>query len=232
MIGAEALIRWQHPQHGMISPLTFIGIAEANGFIAELGAWALRQACFDAMTWPDHVVVAVNVAPLQLQRRDLVADVQAALAQSGLPAGRLQLEITESSFISAADDLIEKLQRLKSLGVSLALDDFGSGYSSLGYLARFPLDKIKVDQMFVRNLTESSASQAIVSSVQALSAGLDMTMLCEGIETEDQARHLQQLGCRQGQGYLFGKPQPATSLNVLAREGSAPTMRQAIRAAG
>ncbi|KQW32037.1 hypothetical protein ASC71_07520 [Rhizobium sp. Root1240] len=232
VIGAEALIRWQHPQHGMISPLTFIGIAEANGFIVELGAWALRQACLDAVTWPDGMVVAVNVAPLQLQRRDLVADVQAALAESGLPARRLQLEITESSFISAADDLIEKLQRLKSLGVSLALDDFGSGYSSLGYLARFPLDKIKVDQMFVRNLIESAASQAIISSVLALSAGLDMTMLCEGIETEDQARHLLQLGCNQGQGYLFGKPQPSANLNLLARQGFAPTVRQVMRAAG
>lgn len=231
-VGAEALIRWQHPQHGMISPLTFIGIAEANGFIVELGAWALKQACRDAVSWPEETVVAVNVAPLQLQRRDLVADVEAALAESGLPAGRLQLEITESSFITAADDLIEKLQCLKTLGVGLALDDFGSGYSSLGYLARFPLDKIKVDQMFVRNLTESAASQAIVSSVQALSAGLGMTMLCEGIETEDQARHLLQLGCSQGQGYLFGKPQPAASLHLLARQDIGPAVRQVRRAAG
>ncbi|MDH4442808.1 MAG: EAL domain-containing protein [Rhizobium sp.] len=225
IIGAEALIRWQHPQRGMVSPLAFIGIAEANGFIVELGAWALRQACRDAAAWPDDVVVAVNVAPLQLQRRTLVDDVQVALAESGLPARRLHLEITESSFISAADELIETLQRLKAIGVGLALDDFGSGYSSLGYLARFPLDKIKVDQMFIRSLTESAASEAIVSSVQALSTGLGMTMLCEGIETEAQANHLLQLGCSQGQGYLFGKPQPAASLDALARQS--PVRRRA-----
>jgi diguanylate cyclase (GGDEF)-like protein len=221
-IGAEALMRWQHPQHGMISPLVFIGIAEANGFIGELGAWALRQACLDASTWPDQMTVAVNVAPLQLHRRDIVEDVRAALAQSGLPAHRLHLEITESSFIAAADDLVEKLHRLKAMGVRIALDDFGSGYSSLGYLARFPLDKIKVDQMFIRNLTDSAASQAIVSSVAALSIGLNVIMLCEGVETEAQADHLRRLGCPQVQGYLFGKPQPADAFQALVGAASAP----------
>ena len=142
-----------------------------------------------------------------------------------MKATDLDLEITESSFISGADNLVDTLQRLKAIGVGLALDDFGSGYSSLGYLARFPLDKIKVDQMFIRNLTESAASQAIVSSVQALSTGLGKTMLCEGIETEAQASYLQQLGCAQGQGYLFGKPQPAASIDALCREG--PALRYA-----
>jgi diguanylate cyclase (GGDEF)-like protein len=222
IIGAEALMRWQHPQHGMISPLVFIGIAEANGFIGELGAWALRQACLDASTWPDQMTVAVNVAPLQLHRRDIVEDVRAALAGSGLPADRLHLEITESSFIAAADDLVEKLHQLKAMGVGIALDDFGSGYSSLGYLARFPLDKIKVDQMFIRKLTESASSQAIVSSVAALSIGLNVTMLCEGVETEAQADHLRRLGCPQVQGYLFGKPQPAEAFQALVTARLAP----------
>ncbi|MFN7009032.1 MAG: EAL domain-containing protein [Allorhizobium sp.] len=220
LIGAEALLRWQHPSLGFISPQVFVEIAEANGFIEKLGRWALEQACRDALRWPEDLTVAVNVSPLQFQRGDIIGAIREVLALTGLPAERLHIEITESTFLNPSQDLSERLLALKQLGVSVALDDFGTGYSSFGYLARFPLDKIKVDQMFVRSLTESQASQAIVRSVRALCQGLGITMICEGVETEAEMTFLKEIGCEQGQGYLFGKPQSCEDLIRLAvRDG-------------
>ena len=206
-VGAEALIRWTNPKFGKVSPAEFVEIAETTGLILQIGQLILNQACRDAMSWDKHVTVSVNVSPIQLSRGDVVQDVRNALTISGLSADRLVIELTESSFIGDEDELLHKLDLLKSMGVSIVLDDFGTGYSSLGYLARFPMDKIKVDQSFVRNIAKSQANQAIVRSIKVLADGLDIKVLCEGVETESDLRLVQQLGCQEIQGYYFGKPQ-------------------------
>ncbi len=216
LVGAEALIRWNHPRLGAISPGDFIAIAEANGFIEKLGRWTLHRACEDAATWPDHVSVSVNVSPMQLCREGFVDDVKTALEGADLKAERLHLEFTESAFIEASDELAKNLDSLRGLGISFALDDFGTGFSSLGYLSTFPLDIVKLDQMFVRNLTSDSASQAIVQSVKTLADGLGLTVICEGVETEEQRSFVQLIGCHQGQGFLFGRPQSAADIARLS----------------
>ena len=186
LVGAEALVRWTHPQLGPISPGEFIAIAEANGFVEKLGRWILHRACEDAVTWPAHMTVSVNVSPLQFARDGFVDDVKMALDGSDPQPERLHLEFTESAFIEASDALMENLAALRALGISFALDDFGTGFSSFGYLSKFPLDAVKLDQMFFRNLTTDSASQAIVQSVKTLADSFGLTVICEGVETEDQ----------------------------------------------
>jgi diguanylate cyclase (GGDEF)-like protein/PAS domain S-box-containing protein len=217
LIGAEALVRWKHPSLGMISPAEFVEIAEANGFVEKLGQWVLERACADAMTWEKPINLAVNVSALQFSRGDVVSDVKQALAQSGLPAHRLHLEITESIFLDKSGQLVEKLKALKALGISLALDDFGTGYSSFGYIAHFPPDKIKVDQLFIRTLDESHANRTILRSVRSLCEGLGVLMVCEGVETESQLAFLKELGCEEGQGWLFGRPQPNETMREMTR---------------
>ncbi|QLF69439.1 EAL domain-containing protein [Peteryoungia desertarenae] len=218
VIGAEALLRWQHPSLGIISPSEFIGIAEANGFICELGRWMLVEACRAACDWPGDMSVAVNVSPLQFVKDDLVKDVEQALLLTGLPARRLHLEITESTFLDRTDDLLKSLAQLRKMGVTIALDDFGTGYSSLAYLAGFPIDKIKIDQSFIRKMSTDAASQAIVIAVAALARGLDLKIVCEGIEGDIEWTLLRQLGCEEGQGYFFGKPQTSQELVALYRD--------------
>jgi len=225
VIGAEALVRWRHPEHGIIPPLQFIDIAEASGFICQLGAFVLRQACRAAMTWPAAMTVAVNVAPLQFVRGEVLSAVTEALAQSGLPADRLHLEITESAFLGATDDILEQLKTLRALGVQIALDDFGTGYSSLSYAAKFPLDKIKIDQSFVRQVVENPSSRAVVATIKRLAAGLGAKVVCEGIEGEAEWNLLADLGCEEGQGYYFGKPQ--SEAEILARCGERHERRYA-----
>lgn len=213
--GAEALVRWQHPVMGWISPVEFIEIAEASGFIEHLGRWVLGRACQDAMAWPADMAVAVNVSPLQFQRSDVIVDVRHALAVSGLAPQRLHLEITESIFVADSTELIWTLDALRDLGISLALDDFGSGFSSFGYLAKLPLDKIKLDRMFVQGLEEDASNAAIVRSVTTLARDLGLKLVCEGVETEAQRDVLRALGCDQGQGYFFGKPLPQAAIMAL-----------------
>lgn len=213
--GAEALVRWRHPVMGSISPAEFIAIAEASGFIEHLGRWVLERACRDALAWPAGTTVAVNVSPLQFQRSDVIADVGHALAVSGLDPRRLHLEITESIFVAGSTELSWVLDALRDTGISLALDDFGSGFSSFGYLARLPLDKIKLDRMFVQNLEEDASNVAIVRSVTTLARDLGLKLVCEGVETEAQRDVLRALGCDQGQGYLFGKPQTQAAITAL-----------------
>ncbi len=208
LIGVEALVRWKHPSLGFVSPAEFIEIAEANGYIDQLGRWVLRKACEDALALPEHVTVAVNVAPIQFKRTDVVKDVRDALAQTDLPAQRLHIEITEAGFLEASDDIVATLNELRQMGICLALDDFGTGFSSLGYFAKFPINKIKVDQMFIRTLERGSQNEAIVKSVKELAIGLDLKMICEGIETQEQSEILRDMGVQEGQGYLFGKPMP------------------------
>ena len=211
-------MRWQHPQLGLVSPLEFIEIAEANGSIEELGRWALLEACCTASQWSGDLSVAVNVSGVQIARGDLLADVHAALKQSCLAPSRLHLEITESCFIQNHVALSTLLQSLRDIGISIALDDFGTGYSSLSYISDFPLDKIKIDQSFVRKIATDKPSQAIVHAVKSLSTGLGLKVVCEGIEGQVEWDYLALLGCEEGQGYFFGKPQVADEFAVLLIE--------------
>ncbi|MBL8588028.1 MAG: EAL domain-containing protein [Methylobacteriaceae bacterium] len=211
----EALMRWTHPTRGPVSPGEFIPLAEQIGLIGQLGAWALRQACADAASWPDHVRVAVNVSAAQLRADTLLVDVVAALAQSGLPARRLEIEITESVLLVDTAATLEKLQRLRSLGVHVAMDDFGTGYSSLSYLRRFPFDRIKIDQYFVRDLVSHEESAAIVRAIIGLGRSLRMDVTAEGVETEEQLALLRAEGCTDVQGWLFSKARPKTEIPPL-----------------
>ncbi|WP_105441301.1 EAL domain-containing protein [Neorhizobium sp. T25_13] len=216
--GAEALLRWKHPEFGLVSPATFIPVAEANGFICDLGRWALRHACIEASRWPDNLAVAVNVAPVQLIRADLVADVKNALAESGLPAARLHLEITESAFVEHTTAIQGALSDLRAMGVRIALDDFGTGYSSLSYLAGFPLDTLKIDQTFVKKMASDQQSSAIVQTIVSLAKGLGLSLVAEGIESRTEWQMLASLGCEDGQGYFFGKPLSPDDLLALTAE--------------
>jgi diguanylate cyclase (GGDEF)-like protein len=211
----EALLRWRHPERGMISPAEFIPIAEDCGLINQLGLWVLNTACAEAGTWPDHVRVAVNVSPVQFRSQSLALNVAAALAACGLPASRLELEITEAVLIRDDEAALDMLHQLRKLGVRIALDDFGTGYSSLSYLQRFPFDKIKIDRSFIRDLAGPGASSSIVQAVVNIAAASDMTTTAEGVETEQQRNLLYILGCTEMQGYLFSPAISATDVRRL-----------------
>jgi diguanylate cyclase (GGDEF)-like protein len=213
----EALLRWRHPQRGMISPAEFIPIAEESGMIGELGHWVLDTACAEAANWPDEVHVAVNVSPAQFKSQTLALNVASALAASGLAASRLELEITEAVLIRDDEVALEALHQLRALGVRIALDDFGTGYSSLSYLQRFPFDKIKIDRAFIKDLAGAGASSTIVQAVVNIAAASDMTTTAEGVETEQQRNLLYILGCTEMQGYLFSPAIPAIELRQLLR---------------
>ncbi len=206
--GCEALVRWRHPERGMVSPAEFIPIAEETGLINELGEWVLGAACAEAATWPDDVKLAVNVSPVQFRSGTLALKIVAALAASGLPANRLELEITEAVLIRDDDAALEILHQLRAIGVRIALDDFGTGYSSLSYLQRFPFDKIKIDRCFINDITEKGGS-SIVQAVVNIATARHMTTTAEGVETQRQQEMLRGLGCTEMQGYLFSAPKPA-----------------------
>ena len=220
--GFEALIRWHHPDRGMISPSEFVPLAEDTGLIVQIGAWALRQACKDAAEWPAHLKVAVNLSPLQFKERNLVPMVQQAIASTGLPAWRLELEITEGVLLQENESTLATLHQLRALGIRISMDDFGTGYSSLSYLRRFPFDKIKIDQSFIRDLSEQSGSAAIVRAVTSLSSSLGIRTTAEGVETEEQLKRLISEGCTEVQGYLFSPPRPAREVPRLVEEISRP----------
>ncbi|KWV50839.1 hypothetical protein AS156_13385 [Bradyrhizobium macuxiense] len=211
----EALLRWRHPERGTISPADFIPVAEETGLINDLGHWVLNTACREAVNWPDHVHVAVNVSPIQFKSQTLALNVATALAASGLSASRLELEITEAVLIRDDEAALDILHQLRELGVRIALDDFGTGYSSLSYLQRFPFDKIKIDRAFIKDLAGAGASSTIVQAVVNIAAASDMTTTAEGVETEQQRNMLRILGCTEMQGYLFSRPVPATDIRKL-----------------
>lgn len=211
----EALIRWPHAEAGMISPVDFIPLAEETGLIVQIGEWVIREACRQAASWPDDLSVAVNISPKQFQCPNLATIVLSALASSGLPAHRLELEITESIFISNLEKTLEALHSLRALGVRIALDDFGTGYSSLSYLRSFPFDKLKIDQSFVRDLTLDGNANAMIRAITTLADALGMETLAEGVEDEAQAAILRQEGCHQIQGYLLSKPIDARAVHVF-----------------
>jgi diguanylate cyclase (GGDEF)-like protein len=212
--GCEALVRWRHPERGMISPAEFIPIAEETGLINELGEWVLAKACLEATTWPDGINLAVNVSPVQFKGGTLALKIVAALAASGLPANRLELEITEAVLIRDDETALEILHQIRAIGVRIALDDFGTGYSSLSYLQRFPFDKIKIDRCFVNDLAEAGGS-SIVQAVVNIAAARHMTTTAEGVETERQQQLLRGLGCTEMQGYLFSPPKAAEELRKI-----------------
>jgi diguanylate cyclase (GGDEF)-like protein len=213
--GCEALLRWRHPNRGMISPAEFIPVAEETGLINQLGEWVLTTACAEAATWPDDVKVAVNVSPIQFRGQAFALKVAAALAASGLPARRLELEITEAVLIRDDEAALAVLHQLRALGVRIALDDFGTGYSSLSYLQRFPFDKIKIDRCFIKDVAEPDGSACIVQAVVNIAAARHMTTTAEGVETQAQLDMLRKLGCTEMQGWLFSPAKPAAELTHL-----------------
>ena len=211
----EALLRWPHPERGFVAPGEFIPVAEETGMILVIGEWALREACREAAAWPDHVGIAVNLSAAQFRDRDLVRIVADTLAETGLAAHRLELEITESVLLQDSDANLAVLRALKRLGIRIVMDDFGTGYSSLGYLRRFAFDKIKIDRSFVADLPEGGESRAIVRAVVGLGESPGLAVTAEGVETRQQLDHLRAEGCDQAQGYLFSPAVPADAARAL-----------------
>jgi diguanylate cyclase (GGDEF)-like protein len=224
--GFEALIRWNHPTKGMISPAAFIPLAEEIGFIVPMGEWVVRQACMTAAQWPGSLHVAVNISAIQFRSPGLLQVIVGALAASGLAPTRLEIEITESVLLHNKEATLAVLHQLRALGIRIAMDDFGTGYSSLAYLQSFPFDKIKIDRSFVKNITEDASSLNIVRAVAALANGMGMTATAEGVETPEQLDRIASEGCTEMQGFLFSRPLPAAEierqflLGRTPREGS------------
>ena len=221
IVSCEALARWNRPGHGHVSPMTFIALAEEIGLIQDIGDWVLEDACRTAQTWPEHVGVSINLSPHQFDQSRLLATLARVLAETGIRPSRIALEITESLLLRDTTAVQNALKDLRSLGAQIALDDFGTGYSCLSYLQRFPIDRIKIDQSFVREMTRSPEATAIVESICLLAAKLRIATTSEGIETEAHAALLERLGCRDGQGYLFAKPMPAETCTALLNETKA-----------
>jgi diguanylate cyclase (GGDEF)-like protein len=218
--GFEALLRWQHPTRGAISPAEFVPLAEESGMIHRLGEWVLRSACAEATNWPADMRVSVNVSPVQFRSQGLALTVASALAESGLPARRLELEITEAVLMRDDETALAILRQLQQLGVRIALDDFGTGYSSLSYLQRFPFNKIKIDRCFIDDIATSSGSLAIVQAIVAIARARNMTTTAEGVETAAQLDVLRATGCTELQGYLACRPQPASEIGKLFNPGA------------
>jgi diguanylate cyclase (GGDEF)-like protein/PAS domain S-box-containing protein len=215
VVAFEALLRWNHPQRGLISPLNFIPLAEETGLIVQLGELVLRRACADAATWPDDIGVAVNLSPVQFKNPNLIASVTGALEASGLAASRLELEITESVLLQNSEATLTTLHELRAMGVRISLDDFGTGYSSLSYLRSFPFDKIKIDRSFVSELATREDSVAIIRAVTGLGRSLGIVTTAEGVENDAQLELLRREGCTQAQGYLFSQPRPASDVAMM-----------------
>jgi diguanylate cyclase (GGDEF)-like protein len=232
MVGVEALLRWNHAMRGPIAPATFIPVAEQMGLMGTIGAFVLRRALHEARRWPENIYIAVNLSPLQVRDGTIVELVRSALAETGISPERLVLEITEGVLIDNPDEMVKRIKDLHELGVRVALDDFGSGYSNLGYLQRFPLDKIKIDKSFTAALGRSSNGSVIIQAMVALGRALGLTVIVEGVETEHQRVLLRLAGCDEMQGFLFAKPGPAGAIDMLldrrgraANAGRAPVSR-------
>jgi EAL domain-containing protein (putative c-di-GMP-specific phosphodiesterase class I) len=237
IVGVEALIRWRHPEMGMVSPAHFISVAETSGLIIPIGDWVLRTACKQTKLWQKRIdpdlTVAVNLSARQFAQANLVEEIGEVLEETGLQPRYLELEITESNAMQNAENTIYTLRELKALGVRIAMDDFGTGYSSLNYLKRFPIDTLKLDQSFVREITTDPTDAAIATAVIAMAHSLELKVIGEGVETEEQFAFLQKQKCDYIQGYLFSPPQPAETVetylterrNITGRELQAPTTR-------
>jgi diguanylate cyclase (GGDEF)-like protein len=208
----EALLRWHHPQDGMISPAEFIPVAEDMGLIVPLGEWVLRKACADAAKWPDNIHVAVNVSTIQFKKQSLTQTVIAALAASGLPGHRLEIEITETVFLEDSNEIRATLHQLHELGVQIVMDDFGTGYSSLSYLRKFPFNKIKIDAFFIRGLSDGGDGSTIVEAITKMANTMKIATVVEGVETRQQLVKVREWGCTEMQGYLFSRPKPVEEI--------------------
>jgi EAL domain-containing protein (putative c-di-GMP-specific phosphodiesterase class I) len=222
IIGAEALIRWNHPELGTVSPLDFIPLAEATGLIVPIGEWVLRSTCAQLRRWHDagftFMQVAINMSSRNFEQESFDKTITQALGDWTLEAGCLKLEMTEGTLMQDAETMVAKLKRLKATGVQLSMDDFGTGYSSLSYLKRFPLDELKIDRSFVRDITINSDDAAITSAIIAMAKSLNLSVIAEGVETEAQAALLGKQGCHFMQGYLFSRPVPADQFTQLLRK--------------
>jgi diguanylate cyclase (GGDEF)-like protein len=212
VVGYEALLRWRRPERGLVSPAEFIPLAEQTGLIIPIGEWVFHQACNDLAKCPEHLTVAVNCAPIQFKSENLVPSVKHALLESGLNGSRLRIELTESTLMQNDGATLSKLEELRALGIGMSIDDFGTGFSCLGYLQRYPIDCIKIDRSFVLNLTNRRSGTSIVRAIIALASGLEMSTVAEGVETEDQLRELAEMGCAHVQGFLFSRPLPASEI--------------------
>ena len=223
VIGMEALLRWHHPEFGMVSPASFIGLAEETGLIVPIGAWVLRTACAQNKLWQragaGNLRVAVNLSARQFAQPDLVQSIMGILQETGLAAHHLEIELTESMVMTDVERAIGTLRELKAIGVKLSIDDFGTGYSSLSYLKRFPIDVLKIDRSFVRDITLDADDAAIVASIISLSHNLNLKVIAEGVETQEQLMYLRQHDCDQMQGYYFSKPLPADAFEWMLQRG-------------
>jgi EAL domain-containing protein (putative c-di-GMP-specific phosphodiesterase class I) len=208
IVGYEALIRWRHPERGMIAPMEFVPIAEETGMIVPIGEWVLRRACSDAKLIPDDCFVAVNISPVQFMTKDFLALVKDVIRDTGIAPRRLELEVTETAMMQDRDRAAYILKELSDMGISVAVDDFGTGYSNLSYLIDFSFQKLKIDRSFVSRMEQDSNSGAVVSTIVGLSRALGVHTIAEGVETETQATLLRAAGCEVVQGFFFGKPQP------------------------
>jgi len=215
LTGCEALLRWRHPERGMVSPADFIPLAEEIGLIVPIGEWVIRQACRDAASWPGSASVAVNVSPAQFKSERLAETIMSALATSGLAPNRLEIEITEGVLLQESERTLKTLHRLRAMGLRVSMDDFGTGYSSLSYLRSFPFDKIKIDRSFVKDLSVKADGDAIIRAIAGLGKSLGMTTVAEGVETEDQMRRIRAEGCTDVQGYLVSRPVPVEQIHAL-----------------
>jgi EAL domain-containing protein (putative c-di-GMP-specific phosphodiesterase class I) len=221
IVGAEALLRWTNPVRGVIAPAAFVPAAEQAGLMGELGAFVLRRALADARRWPE-LTIAVNLSPVQVRDPALVDLVAEVLAETRVAPARVVLEVTEGVLMDDPDEAKIRLDALRALGVRLALDDFGTGYSSLTYLQRFPFDKLKIDRGFVAPLGRAADSRAMVQAIVALGRALGLSLLAEGVETEEQRVLLRLAGCEEMQGFLFAQPAPREALDELIKEASGP----------
>jgi EAL domain-containing protein (putative c-di-GMP-specific phosphodiesterase class I) len=222
IVGMEALIRWQHPEMGMVAPSRFIGVAEETGLIVPIGAWVMRAACLQNQAWRQaglgKLRVAVNLSARQFGAPNLIEEIRNVLAETALPPACLEIELTESLFMSDVALAVELLHSMKGLGVNLSIDDFGTGYSSLSYLSRFPIDVLKIDRSFVADISHDVNDAAIVASIIALAHNLKLSVIAEGVETEAQLDYLRRQGCDEMQGYYFSRPLPAAEFEQLLRQ--------------
>jgi EAL domain-containing protein (putative c-di-GMP-specific phosphodiesterase class I) len=220
IIGAEALLRWEHPERGMIPPDHFIPVAESNGAIVEIGQWVLNQACWQAARWASEgspLRIAVNLSAVQLRQESIVDDILNTLKRHNIPAGRLELEVTETSFMTNLSDAVAKLHRLHRAGISIAVDDFGTGYSSLTYLKQMPVQHLKIDKQFIRDLLVNEEDTRIANTIIDLGKSLNLTVVAEGVETAEQEYYLSQRGCKLAQGYFFSKPLPPKEFETFVQ---------------
>ncbi|MBN8933756.1 MAG: EAL domain-containing protein, partial [Rhizobium pusense] len=225
----EALVRWNHPERGVVPPSEFIPVAEQNGAIIELGAWVIDEACRQASLWPTHIYVSINVSPVQLSSANIPQQVALALDKHGLTPSRIEIEVTETAMVENSDAVAAVLRALRALGVGIAMDDFGTGYSSLAHLREFELDRIKIDRSFISGSHTDAGSAAVVRAVTGMAKDLNIFTTGEGVENEEQLASLIALGCSTAQGYLLGKPLDISKANLLvqAHTGSSRKRKRA-----